>query len=65
MEEIFGQNNGSSSSTGQENEEWDSSQYEALLKGGEQVVSVLQEMVKIVSFPLIWFGLSTSLSFYT
>lgn len=47
MEELFGQNNGSSS-RGQENEEWDSSQYNALLKGGEQVVSVLQEMVKIL-----------------
>lgn len=28
---------------------WDAAQYEALLKGGEQVTSVLEEMVKLVS----------------
>lgn len=47
LEELVAQNNGSSS-RGQENEKWDSSQYDALLKGGEQVVSVLQEMVKLL-----------------
>lgn len=52
MEELFVQNNGSSSSRGKENEELDSSQYDVLLKGGEQVVSVLQEMVEIVSLYL-------------
>ena len=31
------------------NEKLDSSQYEAILKGGEQVTSVLQEMITIVS----------------
>lgn len=40
-----------SSSSEQEKEKWDSSHYEAILKGGEQVVSVLEEMAKIVSCP--------------
>lgn len=31
------------------NQKLDSSQYEALLRGGEQVTSVLQEMIKLVS----------------
>lgn len=31
----------------------DSSQYEALLKGGEQVTSVLQEIIVLVCFPLL------------
>uniref|UniRef100_A0A5B7BH34 Uncharacterized protein n=1 Tax=Davidia involucrata TaxID=16924 RepID=A0A5B7BH34_DAVIN len=32
----------------QGNAKWDTSQYEALLKGGEQVTSVLEEMVKLL-----------------
>ncbi|KAG9446421.1 hypothetical protein H6P81_012549 [Aristolochia fimbriata] len=32
----------------QSDEKWDSSQYEAVLKGGEQVTSVLQEMIKLL-----------------
>ncbi|XP_068649015.1 protein PEP-RELATED DEVELOPMENT ARRESTED 1, chloroplastic [Aristolochia californica] len=32
----------------QADEKWDSSQYEAILKGGEQVTSVLQEMIKLL-----------------
>lgn len=31
------------------NQNWDSSQYEDILKGGEQVVSVLDEMARLVS----------------
>ena len=32
----------------EENPKWDTAHYEALLKGGEQVASVLEEMVKLV-----------------
>ncbi|KAJ4954778.1 hypothetical protein NE237_011561 [Protea cynaroides] len=32
-----------------EDEKWDSSHYEALLKGGEQVISALDELVKMVT----------------
>lgn len=32
----------------QDNEKWDSSHYEALLNGGEQVTSVLEEMAKLL-----------------
>lgn len=32
----------------EELEKWDSAKYEALLNGGEQVTSVLKEMVKLV-----------------
>ena len=32
----------------EEIEKWDSAKYEALLKGGDQVTSVLEEMVKLV-----------------
>lgn len=32
----------------EEDDKWDSSKYEALLKGGEQVTSVLQDMVNLV-----------------
>lgn len=35
---------------GKGNQKLDNSQYEALLEGGEQVTSVLQEMITIVSF---------------
>lgn len=66
MEELFVQNNGSSSSRGKENEELDSSQYDVLLKGGEQVVSVLQEMVEIVSLYLylLWFLFGSEIFIY-
>lgn len=37
----------------QRNQQLDSSQREALLKGGEQVISVLQEMIALVSFCLL------------
>lgn len=65
MEELFVQNNGSSS-RGKENEELDSSQYDVLLKGGEQVVSVLQEMVEIVSvyLYLLWFFFGSEMFIY-
>ena len=36
----------------QSNEKLDPSKYEALLKGGEQVTSVLEEMIKLVSFKI-------------
>lgn len=44
------------------NDKLDSSQYEALLKGGEQVTSVLQEMITLVglSFSLCVFLLVDS-----
>lgn len=35
------------------NQQLDSSQRDALLKGGEQVISVLQEMITLVSFCLL------------
>lgn len=39
----------------QENPKLDTSQYEALLKGGEQVISVLQELITLVSsFPSLF-----------
>ncbi|KAG6436789.1 hypothetical protein SASPL_101691 [Salvia splendens] len=42
--------NGDDTSKGEE--KWDASQYQALLKGGEQVTSVLEEMIKLVSLQL-------------
>ncbi|RRT76716.1 hypothetical protein BHE74_00035622 [Ensete ventricosum] len=33
-----------------DDDKWDSSKYEALLRGGEQVTSVLQDMVNLVPF---------------
>lgn len=34
-------------------QEMNNAQYEAILKGGEQVTSVLQEMITLVSFHLL------------
>lgn len=42
------QESSSSSGSGQENHSWDPSQYESLLKGGDQVTSVLEEMAKLL-----------------
>jgi hypothetical protein len=36
--------------SGSAQQKMDASQYEALLKGGEQVTSVLEEMITLVSF---------------
>lgn len=33
----------------QDEDKWDSAKYEALLKGGEQVTSVMEEMIKLAS----------------
>lgn len=48
-EPDFAVNGRKSDANDQFNEKLDSSQYEAILKGGEQVTSVLQEMITIVS----------------
>ncbi|XP_047980305.1 protein PEP-RELATED DEVELOPMENT ARRESTED 1, chloroplastic [Salvia hispanica] len=40
--------NGDDTSKGPGEEKWDASQYQALLKGGEQVTSVLEEMIKLL-----------------
>lgn len=50
IDEFGAQTTTSSSDVKQEDQKWDPAQCEALLKGGEQVASVLQEMAKIVSF---------------
>ncbi|CDP03963.1 unnamed protein product [Coffea canephora] len=42
------QESSSSSGSRQENQNWDPSQYESLLKGGDQVTSVLEEMAKLL-----------------
>lgn len=42
-------------------EKWDASQYQALLKGGEQVTSVLEEMIKLVSLQFFFFFLKFTL----
>lgn len=54
MAEEFGAQNGNDKSREPENSNWDSSQYDALLKGGEQVTSVLEEMAKLVRCPLLY-----------
>lgn len=38
----------------QEEDKWDSAKYEALLKGGEQVTSVMEEMIKLVSASFLY-----------
>lgn len=55
LAEEFGAKNGRMENHGPEIGDFDSSQYEVLLKGGEQVTSVLEEMAKLVCFPLIVF----------
>ncbi|KAL3653249.1 Protein PEP-RELATED DEVELOPMENT ARRESTED 1, chloroplastic [Castilleja foliolosa] len=47
MNEFFG-NEGANNTKGTGENKWDTAQYEALLKGGEQVTSVLEEMVKLL-----------------
>lgn len=47
MDGFFADDDVATKGTGEK--KWDASQYEALLKGGEQVTSVLEEMVKLVS----------------
>lgn len=44
------QESSSSNCRKQGSQNWDPSQYESLLKGGEQVTFVLKEMAKLVSF---------------
>ncbi|GFP91178.1 hypothetical protein PHJA_001261800 [Phtheirospermum japonicum] len=46
MNEFFANDGANTKGTGEN--KWDSAQYEALLKGGEQVTSVLEEMVKLL-----------------
>ncbi|CAA0805972.1 Unknown protein [Striga hermonthica] len=46
MDEFFA--DGSVDTKGAGEEKWSAAEYEALLKGGEQVTSVLQEMVKLL-----------------
>ncbi|XP_009798717.1 protein PEP-RELATED DEVELOPMENT ARRESTED 1, chloroplastic-like [Nicotiana sylvestris] len=48
LAEEFGAQNGNDKSREPENSNWDSSQYAALLKGGDQVTSVLEEMAKLL-----------------
>lgn len=53
LAEEFGAQNGRMENHGHEVGDFDTSQYQVLLKGGEQVTSVLEEMAKLVCFPLI------------
>ncbi|KAK6163976.1 hypothetical protein DH2020_000840 [Rehmannia glutinosa] len=46
MEDFFAKEDLTTKETGEK--KWDAAQYEALLKGGEQVTSVLEEMVKLL-----------------
>ncbi|KAI3450123.1 hypothetical protein Pfo_006788 [Paulownia fortunei] len=46
MNEFFANDDVTSKGTGEK--KWDAAQYEALLRGGEQVTSVLEEMVKLL-----------------
>ncbi|KAK6163964.1 hypothetical protein DH2020_000828 [Rehmannia glutinosa] len=46
MEDFFAKEDVTTKETGEK--KWDAAQYEALLKGGEQVTSVLEEMVKLL-----------------
>lgn len=55
LAEKFGAQNGRMENHGPETGDFDSSQYEVLLKGGEQVTSILEEMAKLVCFPLLVF----------
>ncbi|KAK4374993.1 hypothetical protein RND71_005670 [Anisodus tanguticus] len=48
LAEEFGAQNGRLENPGPENGNLDSSQYEVILKGGEQVTSVLEEMAKLL-----------------
>ncbi|XP_059305028.1 protein PEP-RELATED DEVELOPMENT ARRESTED 1, chloroplastic isoform X2 [Lycium ferocissimum] len=48
LAEEFGAQNGRPENPGPESGNFDSSQYEVILKGGEQVTSVLEEMAKLL-----------------
>lgn len=48
LAEKFGAQNGRMENHGPETGDFDSSQYEVLLKGGEQVTSILEEMAKLL-----------------
>ncbi|XP_060203045.1 protein PEP-RELATED DEVELOPMENT ARRESTED 1, chloroplastic [Lycium barbarum] len=48
LAEEFGAQNGRAENPGPESGNFDSSQYEVILKGGEQVTSVLEEMAKLL-----------------
>ena len=47
----------------QDTQNLDSAQYEALLKGGDQVTSVLQEIITLVSSPFFSYYYFKNLSF--
>lgn len=47
MKDFFANDDVSAEAPGQQT--WDTAQYQALLNGGEQVTSVLEEMIKLVS----------------